>query len=170
MNAPYSGKERAVLFYVGCLPFRFLVTVTAFLLAFSEHTRPWAWGMGVWCLERSVQFAKIAVLGKDVGDFGGFAFWRTVRPLHALLWLGAAISLVACTLSNQSWVSWLVLAFLATDTAFALLFSSHYYAFGSRDASVRGCCPIAALYADPEDEEEAAAERTSLDPTVASGR
>ena len=98
------------------------------------------WGLGVFFLSEGIGFLRAWGMKKEIGNFGGKAFWSPARPLHAALYVAAAFSALAASISGSRWVSFLLLGFMATDTIFGLVFASHHYAFRLKDPEVVGCC------------------------------
>ena len=70
--------ERDRLFVMACIPSRMLIA----LYTPTNLLRPVA----------VVVAANWLRLREKVGFFGGYAYWAPVRPVHAALWLGYAVT------------------------------------------------------------------------------
>lgn len=120
--APVARRR---LFWGACLPVRLSWAVAVLVWGRWYSVAPW---MAVVCLSVSVSlFANVVrtALGlKTHGGFGGLVWWSRARVLHALLWLGAGVSLVV---HQEDEYHLLGGGLLLADVVFAVLFGSLYY-------------------------------------------
>ena len=75
------GSTRQVVFWLGCIPTRLLLTHLA--RRGKQWLRLVAGMIGVTWLSGSITSRK--------GFFGGHAYWWDERPLHGALWMGYAL-------------------------------------------------------------------------------
>ena len=96
-------ETRNKLFKFGCLPMRILIIVLLVLFASNGTFRSYA---ALLCF---IVFATFSVkyFSKDmVGGFGGYAWWHSNRPKHAILYLATGILL----LFEFEWAGYVLIA------------------------------------------------------------
>jgi hypothetical protein len=91
-------KKRLLLFLLGCIPVRLLITYIAFAYP------AWLPYMGALALIPAVAFTVIYICGwRKTGAevFGGRIWWNSLRPVHAALYFAFAIA--ALRDSHHAW-------------------------------------------------------------------
>lgn len=111
MQTSRISTARIVLFLLGCIGTRFLLTALAYWWRHSKQL-PY---MGYVALIPAIGFTIIYLAGwRKTGAevFGEKIWWNALRPLHALLWFAFAIA--AIYRKPHAW------AFLFIDTVIGL--------------------------------------------------
>ena len=86
MSLMGADKKRMVYFLIGCMGTRTGLTYLAFKS--PKTAKKWA----PLALVPAIGFAYLTFdSSRDRGGFGGKIWWKSLRPVHALLWAGFAI-------------------------------------------------------------------------------
>ena len=86
---PWDTAARTVLLFTACLSVRIVLA-----LCVVRNQWPWvlAAGLGATAIAWAVMYAfRLRKTGQEVLDSGGRIWWASMRPVHSLLYAGAAL-------------------------------------------------------------------------------
>jgi hypothetical protein len=112
-----NANQRFWVFWFVCIPVRLAIAVFTQLMPTCHGACKWI--VPVPYLIIGLGFFKNACTGKEIGFFGGRAWWASYRPVHGLLWFGAGILILGAHIFDETYVPAAVLLYL--DVAFGII-------------------------------------------------